>query len=142
MSINVYDLYGGIDKKSIERIKNFVKEIFKKKGFLPNKYDLSVVLVGDSKIEELNSTYRNKNSPTDVLSFSLGKDPRGRIIGEVYISIDTAKIQAQENNKELIDELAFLVLHGVLHILGYDHETDRDYEEMEKETSKLMVLWK
>lgn len=142
MSVNIYDLYGGIERKSLERIKNFVKEVFKKEGFLPNRYDVSIVLVDDIKIKELNNKYRSKNNPTDVLSFNLGKDPKGRIIGEIYISIDTAKVQAIENKKDLIDELAFLSLHGVLHILGYDHESEEDYERMEKETSKLIILWR
>ncbi|MGB9788532.1 MULTISPECIES: rRNA maturation RNase YbeY [Dictyoglomus] len=142
MSVNIFDLYGCFDKKEEDRVKNFVKEVFKKEGFLPNKYDISVVLVDDEKIRELNSKYRGKDTPTDVLSFSLGKDPKGRIVGEIYISIDTAKIQAEENNKTLIDEVAFLTLHGLLHILGYDHENDEEYEKMEKETKKLISLWR
>lgn len=142
MSVNIYDLYGGIEKKNLEKIKNFVKEVFKKEGFLSNRYDLSIVLVDDLKIRELNNKYRNKDNPTDVLSFYLGKDPKGRIIGEIYISIDTARVQALENKKDLLDELAFLSLHGVLHILGFDHETEEDYEKMEKETAKLIVLWR
>jgi len=94
------------------------------------------------KIRELNNKYRKKDASTDVLSFSLGKDPKGRIIGEIYISIDTARVQSEENNKNLIDEVAFLTLHGLLHILGYDHEKEEDYREMEKETKNLISLWR
>ncbi|HOJ92266.1 MAG TPA: rRNA maturation RNase YbeY [Dictyoglomaceae bacterium] len=142
MGLQVYDLVGEVSKKEEEKIKNFLKEVFKKKGLIPNKYDISVVMVDDEKIKELNSKYRGKDSPTDVLSFSLGKDTKGRIVGEIYISLETVKQQAEENNKSLLDEIAFLALHGVLHILGYDHETDEDYEVMEKEASKLFSLWK
>ncbi len=142
MSVNVFDLKGYFEKKENERIKNFVKEVLKKKGLLPNKYDISVVFVNDEKIRELNNKYRKKDASTDVLSFSLGKDPKGRIIGEIYISIDTARVQSEENNKNLIDEVAFLTLHGLLHILGYDHEKEEDYREMEKETKNLISLWR
>ncbi len=142
MSVNVFDLKNKINKKDIDKIKDFIREVFKKKGFLPNKYDLSIVIVNDEKIKELNSKYRGKDMPTDVLSFSLGKDPKGRVIGEIYISFDTASKQAIENNKDLLDEIAFLSLHGTLHILGYDHEEEKDFEEMERETLKLISLWK
>lgn len=106
MSVNVFDLKNKINKKELDKVKDFIKEVLRK-GILPNKYDLSIVIVDDDKIKELNSKYRGKDIPTDVLSFSLGKDPKGRLIGEIYISYDTATKQAIENNKDLLDEIAF-----------------------------------
>jgi probable rRNA maturation factor len=130
-----------IEKKEKDRLKRFLKEVLKVKGFSSSKYDISIVLIDDEKMIELNRKYRNINSTTDVLSFNLGKDPRGKIIGEIYISIPTVEKENIEKYKALIDEIAFLSLHGLLHILGYDHENMKDREEMEKETQKLIKYW-
>jgi len=142
VSLEIYNNYKGeLESKDIERIKKFLKEVLRKKGLHPINYDISLVFIDDEKMRELNSKYRNKDSTTDVLSFNLGKDFRNRIIGEIYISIPTAKKQSIENNKSLIDEVVFLSLHGLLHILGYDHETEKDREDMDRETQNLLKLW-
>lgn len=95
---------------------------------------LNVVFVDDSYIQALNKNYRHKDKPTDVLSFSyLGVsnlDEEMGLIGEVYISVPTAKRQAEEFNWPLSNELSKLFVHGFLHIFGYDHETDEEYAEM------------
>ncbi|MCS7201650.1 MAG: rRNA maturation RNase YbeY [Dictyoglomus sp.] len=141
MSLEIYNLKEGLTKKDNDKLKMFLKEILRKKGLLPKNYDISVVFVDDEKIRELNKKYRNKDKPTDVLSFNLGKDPKGRIIGEIYISISTAEKQCLENNRSLLDEIAFLSLHGLLHILGYDHENLSEREKMDKETQNLLKYW-
>ncbi|MCX7846031.1 MAG: rRNA maturation RNase YbeY [Dictyoglomaceae bacterium] len=141
MSLEIFDFQKGLNKKDNDRLKKFLKEILRKKGFLPINYDISIVLVDDDKIRELNKRYRNKDKSTDVLSFFLGRDPKGRIIGEIYISIPTAERQSQKNDKSLLDELVFLSLHGLLHILGYDHENLVDKEEMDRETQNLLKYW-
>ncbi|MEN2984845.1 MAG: rRNA maturation RNase YbeY [Dictyoglomaceae bacterium] len=141
MSLEIYNLKKGLTKKDNDRLKRFLKEILRKKGFSPTNYDISVVFVDDGKIRELNKKYRNKDKPTDVLSFNLGKDPKGRIIGEIYISISTAEKQCLENNRSLLDEIVFLSLHGLLHILGYDHENLSEKEKMDKETQNLLKYW-
>lgn len=89
-----------------------------------NKVELSLSLVGDDEIHALNSRYRKKNKPTDVLSFpSDGALPGGkRLLGDVVISVETAKRQAKERKISLNDELVTLLIHGILHLLGYDHE--------------------
>ncbi|MGB9857234.1 MAG: rRNA maturation RNase YbeY [Dictyoglomaceae bacterium] len=141
MSLEIFNIEERLNKKENEKLKRFLKEVLKRKGLSPINYDISIVFVDDEKIRELNKKYRNKDNPTDVLSFNLGKDPRGRIIGEIYISIPSAEKQSIENNKSLLNEIAFLSLHGVLHILGYDHETSLEREEMEKETQNLLKYW-
>lgn len=88
---------------------------------------LNVVFVNDKYIRALNKAYRDKDEPTDVLSFSYGPDD---LIGEVYISVETAKRQAEEFKNPLSDELIRLIVHGILHVHGYDHEEEGDYKKM------------
>jgi len=89
-----------------------------------NNVELSLALVGDDEIRALNFRHRKKNKPTDVLSFpSEGVLAGGkRLLGDVVISIETAKRQAKERKRSLKDELATLLIHGILHLVGYDHE--------------------
>ncbi len=141
VSLEIFNFQEGLDKKDSEKLKKYLKEVLKKKGFTSVNYDISIVFVDDEKIRELNKKYRKKDKPTDVLSFNLGKDPKNRIIGEIYISIPTAKKQSVENNKSLLDEIVFLSLHGILHILGYDHKHPSEKKEMEKETQNLLKYW-
>jgi probable rRNA maturation factor len=87
--------------------------------------DVSVLLTGNAHIRRLNREFRRKDQPTDVLSFPavrLGENPR--IAGDLAISVETAARQAREAGHPLATELQILVLHGVLHLAGYDHETD------------------
>lgn len=86
---------------------------------------LSLTLVDDGAIRELNREHRGKDKATDVLSFSLvenGSASAERLLGDVVISIDTARRQASEYDASLQDELYRLLIHGILHVLGHDHE--------------------
>jgi probable rRNA maturation factor len=92
-------------------------------------HDASIVFVSDAAIKELNRKFRGKNYATDVLSFPAGaeefeKDARTNL-GEVVISLDRAASQAKENSLTLTNEVQQLILHGLLHLAGYDHETDK-----------------
>lgn len=88
--------------------------------------ELSFVLVSDQRIRALNARYRHKDRPTDVLAFPLREGPftrfNGNLLGDVVISMPTAKQQAAEFGHSLHDELVRLLVHGLLHLLGYDHE--------------------
>jgi len=88
--------------------------------------ELSVLLTNDAKIRELNYNYRNQDRPTDVLSFpqdNAAVNESGlRVLGDVVVSVETASRQAGGHRLNLDQELAFLLLHGVLHLLGHDHE--------------------
>ncbi len=86
---------------------------------------LSITLVDDAAIRELNGEHRGKDKATDVLSFSLvenGSASAERLLGDVVISIDTARRQASEYDASLQEELYRLLIHGILHVLGHDHE--------------------
>lgn len=90
--------------------------------------DVSVLLTGDKQIRRWNREFRGKNKPTDVLSFPAapvdGSEEPMPIAGDLAISLETAERQAAEHGHSLMEELKVLSLHGVLHLAGYDHETD------------------
>jgi len=85
--------------------------------------EVSVLLAGDEAIRKLNRQYRRKDSATDVLSFPAPSTPEG-IAGDLMISMETALRQAEERGHTLEMEIKLLLLHGLLHLAGYDHETD------------------
>lgn len=86
--------------------------------------ELSLELVGDGRMRRLNRLYRGRDAATDVLAFPMREavGPRSPLLGDVVISLPTAARQAAEAGRRLDDELAALLIHGVLHLLGYDHE--------------------
>jgi probable rRNA maturation factor len=106
------------------------------------KAELSVALVANNEIEKLNEKYRRKPKPTDVLSFPAGASPAGRLLGDVVISLDKAKEQAEDGGWSLEEEIDRLLIHGILHLLGYDHERSRKEAEimraMEKKISHAL----
>lgn len=79
----------------------------------------------DPEIHSLNRQYRQKDKPTDVLSFPLADDVCPALLGDVVISVDTATRQAHRRGHSLREEIQTLLIHGVLHLLGYDHEVSR-----------------
>lgn len=93
-------------------------------------YEVSVTIVDDDQIHELNKKYRNIDRPTDVLSFPLGKegvydinhDTGAKLLGDIVISIERAVAQANMYGHTLNREIGFLTVHSMLHLLGYDHE--------------------
>jgi probable rRNA maturation factor len=89
-----------------------------------NRAELSIALVGDKEMRLLNAKYRNKHTTTDVLSFAVENQPVAGsvLLGDVVVSVEQARRQAQEQKKTLKSEMATLLIHGVLHLLGYDHE--------------------
>jgi rRNA maturation RNase YbeY len=99
--------------------------------------ELSLVLCSDAFIAPLNGQWRDKPVATDVLSFPQD-DPV--ILGDLVISVDTAARQAQERGHDLRDEMRILLVHGLLHLLGYDHETSQeDLLEMAEAEGRLMA---
>ena len=97
--------------------------------------EVSVVLTNDKEIQKINSQYRNVNKPTNVLSFELEDDV---LLGDIYISIDTVKKEAKVENISVEDHTAHMMVHGVLHLLGYDHIVDDDAEVMEAKEIKIL----
>ncbi|WP_231511510.1 rRNA maturation RNase YbeY [Chondromyces apiculatus] len=107
--------------------------------------ELSVALVDDATIHTLNRDYRHKDKPTDVLAFPLdeegGPSPQGRrLLGDVILSVDTARRQARQRRRPLLDEMTMLLGHGLLHLIGYDHQTDAEEQEMTALTRELEAV--
>lgn len=106
---------------------------------------LSVSLVNDAAIRALNWEHRGKDAATDVLSFSIDPEPAGtaatpapeRMLGDVVISVDTARRQAAGYDAELQDEIYRLLIHGMLHVAGHDHEGAVERRTMEREERRL-----
>nr|WP_071934010.1 rRNA maturation RNase YbeY [Thermosinus carboxydivorans] len=113
---------------------------------LSEQTEVSIVLVDDEYIFELNRQYRDKDVPTDVLSFALNEgdepaiinDPAAMLLGDIVISLETAARQAEEFGHGLERELAYLTLHGMLHLLGYDHETEEERVKMRNEEEYIL----
>ena len=113
---------------------------------------LSLLVTGQEKIQELNREYRDKDEPTDVLSFAMSPDedeagegfitpPDGvTYLGEVIVSCPQAVLQAEERGHSIQHEVATLVIHGVLHLLGYDHDQDDDARVMESRERELLEM--
>lgn len=103
--------------------------------------ELSIVLTGDAEIQELNRAYRGKNRPTDVLAFAQRDGPlahlAGDILGDVVLSVPTARRQARAHRHNLVSELTMLLAHGILHLLGWDHDTPAKDKRMRLETARL-----
>lgn len=103
--------------------------------------ELSVSFVLDDRMAEINGSWRGKPRPTDVLSFSLVDGPhadfRGGLLGEVVIGIETAARQARRGRRTLEAEILRLLIHGVLHLLGHDHERADEARRMRAEERRL-----
>ena len=119
--------------------------------------ELSVLLTDNTGIQKLNKLYLKKDRPTDVLSFPMydfkselsgtGCQPvvtdAEPILGDIVISVETAKAQASANDVTLMEEMARLLIHGILHLLGFDHEKGRkEALRMNKEEKRLMKIAK
>jgi probable rRNA maturation factor len=109
-------------------------------------YEVSVLLTDDPRMTELNREYRGINAPTDVLAFAMreGEDSEmvaPNMLGDVVISLETAERQAITEKHSLEEEVSFLTVHGVLHLLGYDHQTQEDASMMfERQHTILQCL--
>lgn len=114
--------------KSVKDIKRIVKYISNE---LNEKIELSIYVCDSTKIKSLNNEHRNKNSSTDVLSFPHNEHEENYLyIGDIFVNEDILVSQAKEINSDPITEFTFLVMHGILHLIGYDHMSEKDEEKM------------
>ena len=124
-----------VKKKEIEEWLLKALEVLKLENI-----EISVYITDDQEIRELNKTYRGKDKPTDVLSFPLNETFDGyRILGDIVISQDTAERQAKELGHSLKDEVKRLLVHGLVHLLGYDHEKGGEEERKFKELEEKIL---
>lgn len=132
LSLKVHIKADGRYKFDRKRVREAVRNLLVERG-VKGKVVLSVLVVGERKIKELNNKYLKKNEVTDVLSFSQTEDEKTQfgtgffggdemVLGDVVVCYSVAKKQAVKLNKFLDEEIEFLVLHGVLHLLGVHHD--------------------
>lgn len=117
----------------------------------PSNTDVSITFVSNDRIHELNRDYRGIDRPTDVLSFECDNVPfedeslddvTEYELGDIIIAVDVAKKQTTEYGTTLKDEISLLTVHGLLHLMGYDHIEDEDAQVMEALEDKLLAEWK
>jgi probable rRNA maturation factor len=121
----------GLSKAGMSRFLGVAQEAVGLRG------EVDVLLTGDRELRRLNRDFRGKDKATDVLSFPAAKELAGEYAGDLAISLDTAQRQADEHGHSLRDEVRVLVLHGLLHLAGMDHEVDKG--EMAGREAELRV---
>lgn len=143
MEIIISDKAKSLKQEEINLIEDIIYASAKKLKIDEN-FELSITIVKNEEIKEINQKYRSIDQVTDVISFAIedndeneinfffeGKEsPFPRLLGDIFISIDKTKEQAQEYGHSFERELSFLVVHGFLHLNGYDHQTKKEEKEM------------
>lgn len=132
MNIDVVNL---LDEKidDLEELKEFLYKVCEDEKL--DNVIFNVIIVDDKEIHKINKEYRNIDRPTDVISFALEDDDSFnrqdiRVLGDIYISIDHVRSQSKEYGHSFKRELFFLAIHGLLHLLGYDHMKEEDEKVM------------
>lgn len=132
-----------LSKEEINRVCRLAEIVLAEEG-LDGTVEVNVVFTDDHKIHHLNRQYRRMDQPTDVLSFSMREgetipgDEEGQMLGDVVISLETALRQAGEYGHELGREVAYLTVHGVLHLAGYDHQDEKERQTMRKREEEIL----
>ena len=133
-------------------LEHFLRRLQRELGL--HESGVTIALVSDAEITRMNETFRKKKGPTDVLSFPAAARPRprsvpraaskregGEFLGDIAIAPATARRYARKHGRSLPGELRVLILHGVLHLLGYDHETDGgEMDRLERRLRKRFGL--
>jgi len=122
--------------QKISHIKRLLKKVFKT---ITENEHIQIIFVTSLDIAELNKQFRNINKPTDVLSFP-NDDELDDTLGDIFISIEQAEHQANEYGHSFEREIAFLAVHGYLHLKGYDHHNDEDEKKMVEEQERILKL--
>lgn len=112
-----------IPKKFIQEWTELIYKNLKKQKILKEEKDLIIVFVTTAKMKQLNSQFRGKNKPTDILSFEPIEESS---LGELVLCLSVLKKQAKEHDLSLNHEIGYMLIHGILHLLGYDHETSQN----------------
>ncbi|MDG5470849.1 rRNA maturation RNase YbeY [Jeotgalibacillus sp. ET6] len=134
LNIDFFDETDSLEERDTALVEDLLLFASKKEGV--QNGECSVTFVTNDKIQEINKTYRGKDKPTDVISFAMEDEAEGdlavigadipRMLGDIVISVQVAKEQADEYGHSFSRELGFLALHGFLHLLGYDHIKESD----------------
>jgi probable rRNA maturation factor len=134
--IDITDETGRLTEEQLNLVSEVLQTAFSREEKLPGA-EVSVTFVGDENIQTLNRDYRNKDQVTDVLSFALNEGEEEIIgadipdvMGDIIISADRAKAQAEEYGHSFEREICFLAVHGFLHLSGYVHDNEKEEKQM------------
>lgn len=117
-----------------KKLKELIRLAVESELELSEGKEISLTFMDNQEIKDLNAKYREKNEPTDVLAFPLDE----KILGEVIVSVEQAQKQAEDYGHSFLRELAFLVVHGALHLLGYDHKDEADRADMKAKENRYL----
>lgn len=141
MNIELMDELQLLDESHKNRLCEVLIFAAKKEG-INDEAELSVSIVNDKQIQALNNDYRSKDQPTDVLSFPFDDfeaiEGMPVLLGDLIISFETAQEQAKQYNHSIERELCFLAVHGLLHLIGYTHDTEEEEKEMFGKQEKIL----
>ncbi|KYD02074.1 rRNA maturation RNase YbeY [Bacillus atrophaeus] len=137
--IDIIDETESIAEEMLKEVEKLLQFAAEREG-VQDQAEVSVTIVTNDEIQQINKEYRGKDTPTDVISFALEEEGEGEVeivgaemppvLGDIIISADRTKEQAEEYGHSFLRELGFLAVHGFLHLLGYDHMTKEQEEEM------------
>ncbi len=124
-----------LDLADLERVLHIVFSDHTEGGYV------NLVFADDSGLQHLNREYRGIDGPTDVLSFDLrdGVHPPENEIGEIYISVERAEVQAREAHRSFQEEVTHLAIHGLLHLFGYDHDAEAAGQRMRRQEKRYLA---
>ncbi|HIT22217.1 MAG TPA: rRNA maturation RNase YbeY [Candidatus Scybalousia intestinigallinarum] len=127
-------------EEEMKQLREFIDFVLKEEKL--ENVEFNIIFIDNPRIHEMNLTYRGVDRPTDVISFALEDnktiDLGIRLLGDIYISIDKAKEQAVSYGHSLKREISFLAVHGLLHLLGYDHMTEEEEKVMFTKQEELL----
>lgn len=139
--MNSYDLINKTDFKIDKTVYKLINKTLKKEKVKRSYF--SIIIVDNKEMRSLNKKYRNKDEPTDVLSFRIFdkedlKQHKHKMLGDIYISVDKVRTQALANNHSELREMGFLIIHGLLHLLGYEHNNKEEEDLMLNKQEEIL----
>ena len=143
---NIYEIFNETSYQLDEEIKDLEKLLeFTLKNEKLDNVEFNIIFVDNDTIHNINKTYRNVDRVTDVISFALEDNKTieldHRLLGDIYICIDKAREQAVEYGHSFKRELSFLTIHGLLHLLGYDHMEEDEEKVMFQKQEEILSLF-
>lgn len=148
MQIDFLDKTNSLNTEYIDLLERLIRFAAKHEG-VREEAEMSISFVDNKEIQQLNKDYRDIDEPTDVISFALEEKVDGELqiigeeipvtLGDIIISVEQAKKQAEEYGHSFIREISFLAVHGFLHLLGYDHMTEKEEKEMFSRQEEILA---
>lgn len=141
--MNTFEIFNETEEKLDKEIKELTDLLnFALKREKLDNVEFNIIFIDNERIHEINKNYRGVDRPTDVISFALEDNKTieldHRLLGDIYISIEKAHEQAEEYGHSFKRELSFLAIHGLLHLLGYDHMKEEDEKVMFKKQDDIL----